>query len=67
MLSVLETDKISFHFFSVKEKASYLVDDTARKKGGRFFPVCMEVQRHESIWTHWEVIIHGQHLDKQLF
>lgn len=39
-----------------------LVDDAAGEKGGGLLPVGVEVERHQSIWAHREIIIHGQNL-----
>lgn len=45
-------------------KHSHLIDDAAGEEGGRFFPVGVEVQRHQSVGAHGEVVIHGQNLER---
>lgn len=39
-----------------------LVDDAAGEEGGRFLAVCVEVERHQSVRPHREVVVHGQNL-----
>ena len=41
---------------------SDLVDDAAGEEGGCFLAVCVEVERHQSIGAHREVVVHGQNL-----
>lgn len=41
---------------------SDLVDDAAGEEGGCFLAVCVEVERHQSIRPHREVVVHGQNL-----
>ncbi len=43
-------------------KLSDLVDDAAGEEGWRFLAVCVEVERHQSIRPHREVVVHGQNL-----
>lgn len=43
-------------------KLSDLVDNAAGEEGGCFLSVCVEVERHQSVGPHREVVIHGQNL-----
>lgn len=42
-----------------------LVDDAAGEEGGRFLAVCVEVERHQSVGPHGEVVVHGQNLRRR--
>lgn len=42
-----------------------LVDDAAGEEGGRFLAVCVEVERHQSVRPHREVVVHGQNLRRR--
>lgn len=39
-----------------------LVDDAAGEEGGRFLAVSVEVERHQGVGPHREVVVHGQNL-----
>lgn len=43
-------------------RLSDLVDDAAREEGRRFLTVRVEVERHQGVRSHREVVIHGQNL-----
>lgn len=41
---------------------SDLVDDAAGEEGGGLLAVCVEVECHQSVGPHGEVVVHGQNL-----
>lgn len=43
---------------------SDLVDDAAGEEGGRFLAVRVEVERHQGVGPHREVVVHGQNLKR---
>lgn len=43
-----------------------LVDDAAGEEGGRFLTVRVEVEGHQSVRPHGEVVVHGQHLRRTM-
>lgn len=43
-------------------KMSDLVDDATGEEGRCFLAVCVEVERHQSVRPHREVVVHGQNL-----
>lgn len=51
-----------YEFKRKRLKLSDLVDDAAGEEGGRFLTVRVEVERHQSVWPHGEVVVHGQNL-----
>lgn len=52
----------SAYDLGIQMKIVDLVDDAAGEEGGRFLAVCMEVERHQGIRPHGEVVVHGQNL-----
>lgn len=41
---------------------SDLIDDAAGEEGGGLLAVCVEVECHQSVGPHGEVVVHGQNL-----
>lgn len=46
----------------IQTRCLNLVYDAAGEEGGRFFAVGVEVECHQSIRPHREVVVHGQNL-----
>lgn len=42
-----------------------LVDDATGEEGGGFLAVRVEVERHQSVGPHGEVVVHGQNLRRR--
>lgn len=45
-----------------KRSSPDLIYDAAGEEGGRFLAVRVEVQRHQGVGAHGEVVVHGQDL-----